>query len=209
MNKQKFLQYCGYFGVLGIVCYFCHVIIGGLLYDNYDPISQAISDLTAKGSPSLIVARVFTAIYGICMIAFFTAFYLFFCKKINRVFSLGTMFLLIMQTVSFVGYTAFPLSEAGFARTFQDTMHLIVTIVVVITSITALILLAIGFFRAKHKRLGIGAIVTLFCMMFGSILLGAVPQVMGIGERLNIYALHIYFGILAVWLITYKQLVPV
>jgi hypothetical protein len=112
-----------------------------------------------------------------------------------------------MQIASAIGFTAFPLSEAGYANTFQDTMHLVFTIIVVILSIVALTLLAIGLIRSKqHKIMGFLAIGTLALMALGAILSGAVPSILGLMERLSIYSLQIYTVFLSVFLLKYKNL---
>lgn len=85
-------------------------------------------------------------------------------------------------------------------------MHIIVTVVVVVLSIAALVLFAIGFIRyKKQKWMGYSAIATLVLMMAGSILLGAVPAILGIGERINIYSLQVFTMLLAVFLIRYNN----
>lgn len=206
INKSKLLQYCGWLGIIGVIFYFLHVLVGNLLYEGYNPVTQAISDLTAKGAPSKMVAGILTAFYGAFLFLFNLAFYLFFRKKINRIFSLGALSFIIMNLVSTVGYTLFPLSEAGYANTFQDIMHVAVTVLVVVLSITSLVLLAIGFFKSgKYKLMGILAIATLFFMMLGSILTGAATSILGIAERISIYSLHLYILALAIWLLKYKE----
>lgn len=104
-NKQKLLQYCGWLGIAGAVFYFLHVIVGGILYDGYNPVSQAISDLTANGVPSEIAARVLSGLYGVFNVAFLLAFYVYFRKKINRVFTLAALLFFIMGATSAIGYT--------------------------------------------------------------------------------------------------------
>jgi predicted membrane channel-forming protein YqfA (hemolysin III family) len=112
-----------------------------------------------------------------------------------------------MQLSSAIGYTAFPLSEAGYANTFQDTMHIVITIIVVVLSIVALILLSIGFIRnGRYKIMGFLAIGTLVLMALGAILSGAVPSILGLMERLSIYSLQIYTVFLSVFLLKYKNL---
>lgn len=205
-TKAKILQYCGWLGIIGIIFYFLHVIVGNTLYSGYSPIKQAISDLTADGAPSKFVAGILTDFYGVFLIVFSAAFYIFFRKKINLFFSLGAIFLFIMNVVSVVGFKLFPLSKAGYANTFQDRMHLVTTVIVVVLSIISLIMFAIGFIKnKKYKLLGYIAIITLFLMMTGSVLSGAVPAILGLAERLSIYSLHIYILLLAIFMLRFKE----
>lgn len=206
ITKQNILQYCGLLGILGVLFYFLHILVGGLLYVGYNPVKQAISDLTAIGAPSELAARILSGIYGVFIMAFSICFYIFFRRKLNRIFSLGALFLLIMNVVSAIGYTAFPLSEAGFADTFQDTMHLVVTVLVVVLSIVALILLAIGFIKSKRYKIwGFIAIATLILMATGSILSGAAPAILGFAERISLYSLQIFTAILSLFMLRYKE----
>jgi len=107
-----------------------------------------------------------------------------------------------MTIVSFLGYTFFPLSDAGYAGTFQDKMHLAVTIIVVLFTITALIFFIIGFFRTeKLKYLAVISLCTFLLLLAGSILINILPkEYFGIAERINVYSIVIYTGILSFWM---------
>jgi len=204
-TKRKILRYAGYVGLLGILFYFLHIIVGANIYKGYNPVKQAVSDLTAVGAPSRVVSSVLSAFYGVCLIVFFIAFFIYFRKKFNIFFDLGALFLIIMQAISTIGYSAFPLSANG-AKPFQDAMHIVVTALVVVSSIAALVFLTIGAFRSKKNLwLAYASIATLVLMMTGSILTGAVPSILGIAERITIFSLHIYLAVLSVWLIIYKE----
>jgi hypothetical protein len=69
-----------------------------------------------------------------------------------------------MNLSSAVGYAIFPLSEAGAPDGFQNQMHIVVTILVVVSAIVSLILIAVG------SRLKSG------------------DSVLGVVERLSVYA---------------------
>ena len=203
--KQRNLQNCGWLGVLAVIFYFLHVIVGNILYNGYNPLTQAVSDLTANGAPSATAARILSGLYSVFVVAFSVAFYIFFRKRINSLITLGALFFLLMHLTSAIGYTAFPLSGAGFNNTFQDRMHLAVTAIVVVLGISALLLLATGFIKSKtHKLAGYLAIATLLLMMSGAIVSGAVPAIFGLAERITLYSLHIYIVILAIFMLKYK-----
>jgi hypothetical protein len=107
-----------------------------------------------------------------------------------------------MTIVSFLGYTFFPLSESGYAGTFQDKMHVVVTIIVVLFTIIALILFVIGFFKTKNiKYLGIISLCTFLLLLTGPMLMNILPEeYFGIAERISIYPLMIYTGTLSFWM---------
>ena len=55
-----------------------------------------------------------------------------------------------MEWISAVGFSMFPLSDSGYAGTFQDKMHILSTILVVLLSIVSLVMLIIA--GAKRKE---------------------------------------------------------
>jgi len=205
MKNKKLIEIFSLFGVMGVFFYFLHVLWGTLFYDGYNPMAQAISDLTASNSPSKNIARPFSFFYGICTVIFAAYFFVYFKQKINRWVTFGAGFFCSMTIVSFLGYTFFPLSESGYAGTFQDKMHMAVTIMVVLCTIIALILLVMGFFKTKNiKYLAIISLCTFLLLLTGSILMNILPQeYFGMAERINVYAIVIYTGILSWWM--YKK----
>ncbi len=132
-------------GISSVIFYFLHVILGEIFYEGYNPLAQAISDLTASNSPSRNIARIFSTFYGICAVSFSIGLFAYLRNKINKVVTVSLFIFCIMNIISFFGYTFFPLSEPGYANTFQDKMHMIVTVSVVVLTIASLVLYSVGF----------------------------------------------------------------
>jgi len=200
--KNKIIKIIPLLGIFSVILYFLHVILGEIFYEGYNPFAQAVSDLTASNSPSKNIARVFSTLYGICAVSFSIGFFAYLRNKINKVVTVSSFIFCIMNIVSFFGYTFFPLSESGYAGTFQDKMHMIVTVLVVLLTIVSLVLYTIGFFRKKgHKWLGIISIITLLILMAGAMLINIIPkEYFGVAERINVYSIIIYTGILSLWM---------
>jgi hypothetical membrane protein len=205
MKNKKLIEIFSLFGVIGVFFYFLHVILGSLFYEGYNPMAQAISDLTASNSPSRNIARPFSFFYGIFTVIFSTYFFVYFRQKINKFVTFGAGFFCIMTIVSFLGYTFFPLSESGYAGTFQDIMHMAVTVAVVLLTIVSLILFMTGFFRTQNiKYLGIISLYTFLLLLTGAMLLNIFPkELFGIAERINVYSVVIFTGILSFWMYKY------
>jgi hypothetical membrane protein len=205
IKVKKIIKLLPLFGAAGVIFYFLHVLFGTLFYTGYDSMAQAISDLTASNSPSKNIAMPFTVIYGIFTIIFSTYFFVYFKQKINIFVTFGAGFFCIMTIVSFFGYTFFPLSESGYAGTFQDKMHIVVTIIVVLFTIIALISFIIGFFKTENlKYLAIISLCTFLLLLTGSMLMNILPkEYFGIAERINVYSIVIYTGILSFWMYKY------
>ena len=167
--KNKFVKLIPLLGIFSVIFYFLHVILGEMFYKGYNPLAQAISDLTASNSPSRNIARPFSMLYGISTVIFSIGLFAYLRNKINKTVTISSFIFCIMNTVSFFGYTFFPLSESGYAGTFQDKMHMIVTVCVVLLTIVSLVLYSIGFFRTKgHKWLGVISISALLILMAGA-----------------------------------------
>jgi len=200
--KNKTVKLIPLFGIFSIIMYFLHIFLGEIFYEGYNPLAQAISDLTASNSPSKIIAKIFSTLYGICAVTFSVGFFVCLKNKINKVLTVSSFIFCVMNTISFLGYTFFPLSESGYAGTFQDKMHIIVTVLVVFLTISSLVLFSIGFFRVKrYKWLSVISICTLFILMAGAMLINIVPhEYFGIAERINVYSVIIYTGILSLWM---------
>jgi len=209
--KNKIVKLIPLLGIISVFLYFLHVILGEIFYEGYNPLAQAISDLTASNSPSKIIAKIFSTLYGICAVSFSIGFFAYLRKKINKAVTVSSLVFCIMNTVSFFGYSFFPLSESGYAGTFQDIMHMIVTVSVVLLTIVSLVLFSIGFFRAKgHKWLGIVSISALLVLIAGAMLINIMPkEYFGAAERINVYSIILYTGILSLWMKKYIALRPV
>ena len=204
-KKVQIIRIVSLFGIIAGVFYFLHIILGKKYYNGYDPLSQAISDLTALNSPSKKIASIFSFIYGVFNIIFVIGFYKFFKGKINKTISFGSGVFCIMALISFLGYTFFPLSEAGYAGTFQDKMHIFVTIAVVVFTIITIILFSIGFLKTKnYKYIGIISIIAFIFLITGAILINILPnEYFGVAERINVYTVIVYTGILSLWMNRY------
>jgi len=207
VKNYKLFRVFSLLGLIGVIFYFLHVIFGSLLYEGYNPMAQAISDLTAKDSPSRNIAMLFSIIYGIFTVIFSTYFFVYFKQKINKCVTFGAGFFCIMNFISFFGYTFFPLSKAGYAGTFQDKMHMVVTVLVVIFTIISLVLFIIGFFRTdNHKIIGTISLCVFILLLTGTMLINILPtEYFGIAERINVYTVVIYTGILSLWMYKYKK----
>lgn len=76
-----------------------------------------------------------------------------------------------MNWVSGIGYSMFPLDDAGKEiASFQEVMHIVVTVLVVLLSVASLtVLIVAGYRQAEVRGLGIWAAVALALMMIGAI----------------------------------------
>lgn len=205
-QKRTLLQYLGLLGVVSLLSYTIAVVFSPLAYPGYDWLSMAVSDLSAETAPSKGLWNQLSSLYGAPGLVSIMAVCVFIStsKPLGKTSRVGIYLFALMNWISFVGYTMFPLSEAGKGMTtFQDIMHVyVVTLGVVLFSIVSLVLLAVGGFLDKRgKTLGILAMVALLAMMIGSIGTGIVPSAyFGLVERFSVFAAVSYNAVLGLYL---------
>lgn len=189
--KKSLIQFLGLLGIVSFISYLCGVIFAPLAYPNYDWLSQAVSDLSAQNAPSLQLWNQLTALYNICEVVCV----ILVCISVSKnkdifLLKLGIYLFGIMEFISSVGYRAFPLSTSGYAGTFIDVMHIIITIIVVLFSISSLIIIAIaGFKNRKYLEYSILALIALTMMLIGALGMKIVPSpYFGVVERFSVFA---------------------
>lgn len=64
--KKTLVQKLGLLGILSFLSYAAAVIFSPLAYPGYDPLSQAVSDLSAASAPSLSLWNRLSAGYNVC-----------------------------------------------------------------------------------------------------------------------------------------------
>jgi hypothetical protein len=121
----------------------------------------------------------------------------------SRMFRLGIYLFAVMNWVSGIGYSLFPLSTAGFAGTIRDILHAyVVTGLVVLLSIVSLLFIIIGGIknRGALKFLSAFAAAMLLCMFGGAVGVNLVPPAyFGIAERFSTYSAVIFNALLGLY----------
>lgn len=201
MQKRKLINWLCLSGIVAAIYYLLHDIIGAANYPNYNWASQAVSDLTATDAPSFAIASGLSHVYGIMSCLCCALVCILVRKEKKKVLRLGVYLFAIMNLISAVGYSIFPLSSAGYDGSFQSFMHVyVVTIAVVLLSIVSLILVAVGAFKSQKKVLGILAIAALVLMFVGAVGSGNVPkEIFGVFERFSTYSAVAFTAVLGIY----------
>jgi hypothetical membrane protein len=211
------INWLGFLGIISLLSYAAAVVFSPQAYPGYDWKSQAVSDLGAANAPSLTMWNQLSALYGICGIVCITLVCVYIQGRLNRVLRIGINLFVAMQWISAAGYTMFPLSDSGyaaaasdisdalramFAGSFQDIMHVVVTVIVVLLSIASLLILIIGGYRKKqYISLAIWANIALAMMFAGAIGTGIAPkEIVGIFERFSVFSATGFNAVLGVYL---------
>lgn len=188
--KKPLIQKLGLLGVVSFLSYAAAVIFAPLAYPGYDWMAQAVSDLSAANAPSLALWNRLTALYNVCEVACVTAVCIGIQGKRTKLLRVGVYIFAVMEWVSAVGFRAFPLTDSGFAGTFQDTMHIAVTGVVVLLSIVSLVIIIIAGAKDRSCRsYGVCAGIALAMMLVGAVGMKLVPaEYFGVVERFSVFA---------------------
>ena len=118
----------------------------------------------------------------------------------SKALKTGVYLFAAMEWVCSVGYTMFPWSE----NSFQNTMHLIVTVLVVVLSVVSLILIGIGSLKEELQSLSFWSFICLFMMLMGPVGMNIFPSLFGLFERFSTFSAVIFNCILGIFLFNGK-----
>lgn len=197
------LLFCG---ILSTLLYIASDLICAIVYPGYDYTSQAISELSAIGSPTEPLWVYLTLPYSPLILAFGSGVLL--SAKLRRLKVTGI--LLLLYGISGYVWWFFPMNMRGNIGSASDTGHLI------LSAATVLLLtftLAFGSI-AGGKKFRLYSILTILIMLFFGFIVGTMtPEVaaqeptpwMGIYERIGVFSPMIWMAVLAIILIKKDQ----
>ena len=203
-SGKSLINWLGLLGIVSFVSYAAAVIFSPLAYPGYDWMSRAVSDLSASNAPSLALWHQISSLYVPAGMICVTMVCVAIQGKLNKTLRLGIYIFTAMCWISTIGFGMFPLSESNtIGATFQDTMHIAVTIIVVVLSIASLVLIMIGGYRKKRFiSLAICATIALSLMFVGAIGTGVAPsEYFGLFQRFsNLIAANGFLATLGIYL---------
>lgn len=204
--KRNFINYCGLLGIVAFLSYTAAVVFSPLAYPGYHWMAQAVSDLSAANAPSLRLWNQLSSLYSVCTLVCAMMVCAGIQGRGSKTLRLGIYLFTAMEWISAVGFTMFPLTDSGYAGTFQDQMHIFSTIIVVLLSIISLVLIMIAGIKDKEYRLyGVFAGIAFGMMLVGAIGMNIVPkEYFGVVERFSVFAAVGYNAVLGVQLFRMK-----
>lgn len=161
---EKRLRMLGILGIISLLSYTAMVVFSPLAYPGYDWLSMAVSDLSAEGAPSEVLAGQLNALFGPCGLVSIMAVCVAVAGCKSKVLKSGIYFFTAMEWVCNVGYELFPWVKDASMSNPQNVMHLAVTVLVVVFSLASLVLTAIGARKEQIKSLSIWAILGIYLM---------------------------------------------
>lgn len=200
VKKKNFLNYCGLLEIVALLSYTVAVVFSPLDYPGYNWMAQAVSDLSAANAPSLRLWNQLSSLYNISILICAMMVCAGIQGKGSRLLRSGIYLFTAMEWISAVGFSMFPLSDSGYAGTFQDEMHILSTILVVLLSIVSLVILIIaGVKRKEYRSFGVFAGIALGMMLVGALGMNIVPEeYFGVVERFSVFAAVGYNAVLGI-----------
>lgn len=193
-------------GVAASFFYVAHVIAGRIVWQNYNPLAQPISDLTAASAISQELASKILYGYDFFNLLFCFVLLVYFGQvmRINRIFYAGIVLKTVAEVLSTVGYKLFPLADTDWSNSFQNNMHYAITSFIVLSYIVLALLLTIGLakthkYPAMTRFLGLFSVVFITSGFLTVIVANVFPEYVGLVERVNLYSLMVSNIGLALW----------
>ena len=195
-------------GMLAIIIYALHVVIGGIKWKGYSHLHQPISDLTATGAPNRTLMLLLTNIYGLLALLFAVSFTILKSREHNSLVLWGGVSFIVLHLVS-VLYPLFPQDLPGTETTFRGKMHLVITALIVPFTISTPFLIGFGFLsEPQWHAFGLYSIITgILILIFGgttAIFYAKKIPYFGLVERLNIGALQVWTFVFSLELVLVK-----
>jgi hypothetical membrane protein len=193
-------------GVAAVVVYAIGDVLSGLLYDGYSYRDQAISELSAFGSPVRPLMVTVILIHNVLLLAFGIG--LLRVARRRSVWWIGVLQVAGFVLVGIATHTFWAMSSRDLATGFNDTMHITLSIVFGLLVVAMMILSAVaypGWFRLY--ALATMVVVVGFGMASSLAMRGIeqndTPWAGGF-ERINAYAYFAWLVVLAVMVIRHE-----
>lgn len=185
-------------GIASAVVYVVGDVSSGLRYDGYSFRNQAISELSAFGSPVQPDMVTVILVHGVLLIAFGAGVLLVADQKPSR--WIGAI-LMALGAVGFPTHTVWAMSSRGMKTGFNDTMHMTMSVVFSVLVAVAMVLVALryrGWFR-RFSLVTLAVVIgfgTAASMAIRGIKQNDTPWVGGF-ERMDAYAYLAWLVVLA------------
>lgn len=200
--KKTLINWLGLLGIISLLSYSAAVVFSPLAYPGYNWMKQAVSDLTATNAPSLMLWNQLASLYNLCGLISIMMVCVFIQKKLNKTIRIGIYLFAMMNWISAVGYSVFPLTADKSVWNVQNIMHITVTLMVVLLSISSLVMIMLGGYRnQQYVSLAVWATIALLLMVSGAIGTAVVSEeYFGIPERFSVFSAAGFNAILGIYL---------
>jgi hypothetical membrane protein len=190
-------------GIVAVVLYILGDLVSGLLYEGYSYRDQAISELSAFGSPVRPLMVTVILIHALLVVAFGVGVWRFGDRPSLR--WAGVM-MIGAGLIGFPTHTVFAMGSRGMEFGFNDTMHIALSAIFSLFVCAAMVLSAIAY-RGWFRLYAIATLLTIVGFGVASSLAmrgieeNLTPWAGGF-ERINVYAYFAWIVVLALTMIS-------
>ena len=117
----------------------------------------------------------------------------------SKILKTGVYLFALVEWICSVGYTTFLWSE----NSFQNFMHLAVTVMAVVLSVVSLVVIFIGARKEELNSLSIWALIFFLMMLTGPLGMNVFPAFFGLFERFSTFSAVIFNAVLGIYLIMF------
>jgi hypothetical membrane protein len=203
--KEKIIKRFYLGGIIGPVIFLLNDIIGTIITPGFSPIIHAVSELTQAGAENAVLLNSLFLIAAIGLVLFAIGLIAHYKYGTSKAIFLGGIFIIFLGILSALTGTIFPMDPFGEDATFAGNMHQYLTYVNIALIILAIPIIGTGLYKEKQwKSFKIYSIITVITMVICGVLTGVLTanniEMLGLFERITIYAYQAWILILAVQL---------
>jgi hypothetical membrane protein len=197
--KERFLFLAG---ILGPIVYILNVVLGGIITPNYSHIKNAVSELTQRGAPNIVILSTLFVVSAILILLFGIAILMRY-KHQNRRLYAGGVLIVIYSIFAASLASIFPQDPLGGESTFPGTMHLVIPGLTAFVIMGGILLSGLGMDKqpGPWRRFKLYSVITVILVFaFGAptpILIMNKIELLGLFERLTQLAYLQWFVVFA------------
>ena len=201
--SKKYLYFGGIFGPL---VFLLNDIIGTIITPGYSPIVHAVSELTQAGATNAILLSCLFIIAAMGLVFFAIGVLTHYKFGYSKLLFLGGIFIGLLGIFSALSGSIFPMDPFGEVATFAGDMHKNLTLINIMLIVLAIPMIGIGIYKEKQwKSFTVYSIITVFIMVSCGVLTGVLMmdniELLGLFERITIYAYQLWVFVSAILLI--------
>lgn len=198
-TKERFLFFAG---ILGPIVYILNVLLGGIITPNYSHIKNAVSELTQRGAPNIVILSTLFVVSAILILLFGIAILMRYKHQNRRLYAGGVMIVIYGIFAASLA-SIFPQDPLGGESTFPGTMHLVIAGLTAFVIMGGILLNGLGMDKhpGRWRRFKLYSVITVILVfVFGAptpILIMNKIELLGLFERLTQLAYLQWFVVFA------------
>lgn len=189
-------------GVWGPIVFVLNVVLGGIITPNHSHIRNAVSELTQRGAPNIVLLSALFVLSAVLILIFGATLMRSYWHRSKRAFA-GATLIVVYGVFAVLLATVFPQDPLGGEATFPGTMHLILAGLAALVIMSAIVLIGLGL--SQHTGYGRGfkaySLATVLVMLiFGAstpVLIANGIELVGLFQRITQLAYLQWFVVCA------------